>query len=139
MSVVRTFLALVFLGTIAGCGEGYPSGDERRLLTAAERLQLVRTRLEGNETEVHSIALLTPCTLRVKWKDQQETRFDLLQLETVVDTTPSGDFVVFLKRTGSNEHSPLFFSTPDWALMTMVRSDLNQLRGHCAGVYEQPD
>lgn len=126
--------ALVLLGAVAGCGQGYPRGEVGAgRLTGAERVALVRKTLAHNASDVRSISLPAPCKLRVQWTDKRETVFPLLQLHTLVDTDPAtGDFVVLLQRASSSAPSPLFLATPHWADMAAVRSQLNQLRGSCA-------
>ena len=76
----------------------------------------------------------------MEWEAHQQVEYALLALETVVDTDPAtGHFVVHLQPQGGGTGSALLLATPDWAEMTMVRSDLNQLRAHCAGSLEPRD
>jgi hypothetical protein len=127
-------LTLLLLALAAGCGEGYPTGDPAETpLTPADRVERVSRKLAANETEVRSVALVQPCLLDVHWKASEATEVALPDLEVVIDTdTASGNFIVFLKSKASGAVSPLFISTADWADMTMVRSDLDQLRAACA-------
>jgi hypothetical protein len=132
---------LALAAAIAGCDVGYPSADiDDRRLSAAERLVVLRRHLAEHRTEVQSIALAGPCLLRVKWKGRPEAEFALPALETLVDTASgTGDFVVHLQLAGSAAPSPLFLATPDWAAMTAVRSELSQLRAHCAEAQQLAD
>jgi len=130
---VKGRIALLLSCVLAACADGYPSGNEPGgLKTPQDRVEVLQKLVRDAETQVRTLSLNSPCVLTVQWKDHGAIKYDVLRLDTVVDTDPtSRHFVVFLEHAGEAA-SPLFLSTPVWAEMTIARTQVNQLRADCA-------
>lgn len=130
---MKRLVAALLACVLAACADGYPSGNEPGgHKTPQERVAVLQELVRGADTQVRALSLTSPCLLTVRWKAHDPSRYDLLRLDTVVDTDEATrNFVVFLRHAG-DAASPLFLSTPVWAEMTVARSEVNQLRADCA-------
>lgn len=125
------------LAAAAGCSEGYPTAgvDPSRPMSAPERLALVKERLDGNQSDALVLWLPAPCTLAVRWKPPHppaQYSLDRLQLQVRSEGAP-GRFVASLHEgaAGTSE-LPTLLATQSWVDLTVVRSQLQQLRAGCA-------
>ena len=129
---MRGRVAALLACVLVGCADGYPSGNEPGgHKTPQDRVAELQKLVRSGETQVRTLTLKSPCVLTVDWKDHAPSQYDVLRLDTAVDTDEAKRFVVLLRPAGEAA-SPLFLSTPVWAEMTIARTQVNQLRADCA-------
>lgn len=117
---------------LSACDEvSHPPPGLAEQRTPQQRIALVNRTLGGRDGEAQ-LLLQTPCSLIVQWSSRDPDEYPVMVMETALDTDrETSEYLVFLRRRDVPQPAALLMATPDWQKMTLVRSELSQLRADC--------